>query len=231
MDALTWRRTDRTARVRYLARQPGTARKLHLFAVACCRRVWPLLTDERSRRAVEVVERLADGLASQDDALSAASAAEEARRDAQAACGNGFGVATSAAQAALYCLRPDGADTVAGCAALAYACTVPRSAPGTRGWDTAFRAAMRAQRKAHKALLDDLFGDPFAPVPFAPAWLTRDVVALSQALYEERRFGDLPILGDALEDAGCSDPTVLGHCRGGEHARGCWVVDGLIGNR
>jgi hypothetical protein len=53
---------------------------------------------------------------------------------------------------------------------------------------------------------------------------------LAAAIHEERRFGDPPILADALEDAGCAEPDLLAHCRsGGEHARGCWVVDLLTG--
>jgi len=56
------------------------------------------------------------------------------------------------------------------------------------------------------------------------------VVKLAQAIYSERRFGDLPILTDALEKAGCDDPEILGHCRAaGPHFRGCWVIDALLG--
>ena len=63
--------------------------------------------------------------------------------------------------------------------------------------------------------------------------LTRkdDALARScQRIYDDRRFQDLPILADALEEAGCTDPEILGHCRGpGEHVRGCWVVDLILG--
>ena len=52
---------------------------------------------------------------------------------------------------------------------------------------------------------------------------------LAESIYEERTFDDLPILGDALEEAGCTDPTILDHCRSGEHVRGCWVVDLVLG--
>ena len=55
---------------------------------------------------------------------------------------------------------------------------------------------------------------------------------LAQAIYEERRFGDLPVLADALEEAGCTDADILSHCRGpGPHVRGCWVVDLLLGKQ
>jgi hypothetical protein len=53
---------------------------------------------------------------------------------------------------------------------------------------------------------------------------------MAQAIYNERGFDRLPILGDALEDAGCTDRDILDHCRGpGPHVRGCWAVDLLLG--
>jgi hypothetical protein len=61
-------------------------------------------------------------------------------------------------------------------------------------------------------------------------WLTRTVLALGRSIYDDRAFDRLPILADALEDAGCTNQVMLEHCReGGEHGRGCWVVDLLLG--
>jgi hypothetical protein len=58
------------------------------------------------------------------------------------------------------------------------------------------------------------------------------VLKLSRAIYDDRAFDRLPVLADALEDAGCTDRTILAHCRsGGEHVRGCWVVDLLLGKQ
>jgi hypothetical protein len=75
----------------------------------------------------------------------------------------------------------------------------------------------------------DIMGNPFRNPVLDPSWLLKnDLTAwvLAEALDHERRVTDLPILADALEDAGCSDQDVLNHCRsGGEHVRGCWVVD------
>jgi hypothetical protein len=71
--------------------------------------------------------------------------------------------------------------------------------------------------------------EPFCP-KVDPAWLTAKVVALAQAIYDDRAFDRLPILADALEDAGCTNQDILAHCRQpGEHVRGCWVVDLLLG--
>src|SRR5262249_15547114 len=62
------------------------------------------------------------------------------------------------------------------------------------------------------------------------SWLTSNVTGLAQAIYDERACARLPILADALEDAGCTTADILGHCRGGgEHVRGCWVVDLVLG--
>jgi hypothetical protein len=81
------------------------------------------------------------------------------------------------------------------------------------------------------ALLRDLFGNPFRPVALEPAWLTSDVLALARGIYEEKAFDRMPILADALQDAGCDNDTVLAHCRGTAptHVRGCWVLDLVLG--
>jgi hypothetical protein len=76
----------------------------------------------------------------------------------------------------------------------------------------------------------DIFGNPFRPVAFSPAWRTETTVALASGIYAERAFDRMPILADALEEAGCDHPDVLAHCCGpGPHVRGCWVVDGVLG--
>ena len=63
-----------------------------------------------------------------------------------------------------------------------------------------------------------------------PNWLTPNVVMLAQAIYDERAFDRLPALADALEEVGCHDTHILGHCRQpGQHVRGCWVVDLVLG--
>jgi hypothetical protein len=235
-----------------LARQlpePGTAgevrtsdRKLRLFACACCRRIWDLLVDERSRQGVEVAERYADGLASEDE--------------------------RKAAEAAAW----DGADSILSKPAVGAARLLRRTDPTglllAKGpvpqWRHAAHAAIEAVRGATEAALDqviraateegfnsglewgaraagpaarlhllrDIFGNPFRPPAVRPAWLSWNegtVRKLAQAIYEERRFQGLPILADALEEAGCDDAELLAHCRtGGEHVPGCWTVDSLL---
>jgi len=78
--------------------------------------------------------------------------------------------------------------------------------------------------------LRDIFGNPFRPVAADPAWLTPTAVSLAAAIYEDRAFDRLPVLADALEEAGCTNAAVLLHCRQpSEHVRGCWVVDLVLG--
>jgi hypothetical protein len=83
------------------------------------------------------------------------------------------------------------------------------------------------EEEAQADLLRCIVGNPFAPPPtFRKKWRTETVTALAAGIYGERAFDRLPILADALEEAGCDHPDVLTHCRGpGPHARGCWVVD------
>jgi hypothetical protein len=81
-------------------------------------------------------------------------------------------------------------------------------------------------------LARDIFGNPFWPVTLDPAWLTPTAVALARTAYDDRAFDRLPILADALEEAGCTDAAILDHCRSpGPHIRGCWVVDLILGKQ
>lgn len=75
----------------------------------------------------------------------------------------------------------------------------------------------------------DVFGNPFRSVTVNPSWLTSTAVAIARQMNESRDFSAMPILADALQDAGCDSPDILNHCRGeGLHVRGCWVVGRLL---
>jgi|GEM_PF-5757293 len=79
-------------------------------------------------------------------------------------------------------------------------------------------------------IIRDIFGNPFRPVAFSPEWRTSTVVSLARGMYDSRDFSAMPILADALQDAGCEQAEILDHCRGsGPHVRGCWVVDLALG--
>jgi hypothetical protein len=199
---------DLEAMLRFV-RDRASARKLRLFAVACCRRLEIWLPDQRSWDAVHVAEWCADGHGGGQDL-------EAARRDAEAS----------------YRLDRAGYAAVAATAADAWqAATGVLEAVYHLAWEWYEEGA---EADAQAALLRDLFGPlPFRPVPVDPAWLAYSdgaVRRVAQAIYDGRRFDELPILADALEEAGCTSAELLGHCRsGGEHARGCWVLDALLG--
>jgi len=96
--------------------------------------------------------------------------------------------------------------------------------------EDAFKFAI-AESKEQSLLLRDIIGNPFRKPPkVKKGWLTETVVALANGIYADRAFDRMPILADALEDAGCDHADILAHCRGdGPHVRGCWVIDKLLG--
>jgi hypothetical protein len=78
-------------------------------------------------------------------------------------------------------------------------------------------------------LVRDIF-NPFRHSNFDNRWRTAYLVGLARAIYEDRAFERLPILADAVMDAGCEDEQIISHCRSeGPHVRGCWVVDLVLG--
>jgi hypothetical protein len=96
---------------------------------------------------------------------------------------------------------------------------------------TAWAVRVRAEEQTVQShLIRDIFGNPLRPVVFNPEWRTSTAVALAAQMYEVRDFGAMPILADALQDAGCDD-EMLNHCRDVTvtHVRGCWVVDLVLG--
>jgi hypothetical protein len=100
-----------------------------------------------------------------------------------------------------------------------------------RRHDDAAERAYEAERRFQCDLLRDLV-NPFDPRPVHLAWLAANdgaAVKLARSIYHERALERLPVLADALEDAGCADAAILNHCRGDEHARGCWLLDALLG--
>lgn len=82
-------------------------------------------------------------------------------------------------------------------------------------------------------LLREIIGNPFQPITIDPAmrtWNAGCVERLAHAIYDERAFERLPILADALEEAGCDLAALLDHLRGpGPHFRGCWALDAVLG--
>jgi hypothetical protein len=88
-------------------------------------------------------------------------------------------------------------------------------------------AELEPIRRRAAGFVRDIFGNPFRRVSFSPQWRTDTAVSLARQMYESRDFSAMPILADALQDAGCENEDVLNHCRAphATHVRGCWVCD------
>jgi hypothetical protein len=211
-------------------------RQLQLFGCAACRQVQRLMGDERSRTAVEVAERRADGLATERE-VRAARAAAKVVYEATLPKGNAIRIpwdgaawaARDAAGAARWVLTVHYSTTTR---LAAYAPVGEKYCPTGVDEDDAetYRGLVSLEHKAQAALLREIAGNPFRPVAFDPAWRTPDAVTIAQTIYDERRFSDLPVLADALEEAGCSNPAILDHLRGpGPHPLGCWALNLILG--
>jgi hypothetical protein len=200
-------------------------RKLRLLGCAYCRQLWDAMTDARSRAAVEFAERMADGgvdtaglSALRDGAARAASEAGFCRRT------NRFGWSAPGSRAASAASIALSEQPVA-CVRAHWAMR--------HNVEAGDAVAYREWRDGHRELAHlfrDIFGNPFRPVALNPSWLGSDVTALARQMYDSRDFTPMPILADALQDAGCDNADLLAHCTSdGPHVRGCWVVDLLLG--
>jgi len=177
-------------------------RKMLLFSVACCRLTMqeaPATFQDRHRRAIDMIERHADGFAT--------------GKQMRQACNE---IPSRVGPRSELVLE------------------VGRFSSGV-GARLAARALGQGGNLSPLAchLLRDILGNPFRPAVMKREWVVandRSVEAVARAIYQDRAFDRMPILGDALEDADCDDETILAHCRGpGPHVRGCWVVDMLLG--
>jgi hypothetical protein len=202
--------TDPGPMLEYL-RPKASDRKLRLFACACLHRVWNRLL-ESERKAVEMSEQYANSFVTAEEWASAWDACEP---------------------------RMEGQNHVARMIWRAGRPPIAQTALEEANWATAAAASLAVETLeqtawdaflvVETALLRELFGNPFRTV-IDTGWLTSNVVAIAQRIYDDRNFTDLPILADALEDAGCDNAEILNHCRQpGVHVRGCWVVDLVLG--
>jgi len=184
----------------------ASERKLRLFACACCRRVHHLLSEPWSREAIDVAERLADGLAAEQERETAW---DESMRDIEAA--------DMALDGELvWFARLTAHNALAGSAVRAAQLAA----------STVCRSVSDLSEASQAALLRDIVGNPFQAIPAASNWLTATVVNLTKTIYDNRAFDRLPELANALEQAGCTNHEILDHCRQpSPHVRGCWVVD------
>ena len=195
-----------------------SARKFRLFMAACFREVWAFIPFPEFRGAIEAGERFADD-GNIDAAIAAVDAAEErAKIELSPWRELGWNLTT---------LPMD--DLLEG----GHLKVWTRSVKGLESTElnAVFGRTQEQAAALHLQLFRDIFGNPFRPVTFSPNWRTDTAVSLARQMYDAREFSTMPILADALQDAGCDRDDVLSHCRDprGVHARGCWVVDLVLG--
>jgi hypothetical protein len=218
-------------------------RKLRLFACACVRRVaWLLRGEPDALAAIDCAERHADRQVKKEQWEAARDSLKELRRRARR-IDDDRAFANAVEAAVTLSLRRAEATALNAYQCMAWAEAATQECPVrgldvdadvglalARGWR--YFSAVRAG-EAHAGLLRCVLGNPFHPVALEPGWRTPDVVRLAEAVYQRRspdsgeleRAG-LAVLADALEEAGCTEGTVLGHLRGaGPHVRGCFAVD------
>jgi hypothetical protein len=228
------------------------ARKVRLFAVACCRRLWNLL-DDRSRNGVEAAEQYADMQINPERFQASLVAATDAWDDAATLAhqimderGSGDDRANAAIHAADAAYRAmsmwsdanklslSGDDQILEyiISRMIEASFLEKASEVDRGLCTdhdLWAGHQISEWKVLGSIIHDLVGNPFHLTRIASEWLSWNdgtVVKLAQSIYDARAFDRLPILADALEDAHCANADILAHCRQpGLHVRGCWVID------
>jgi hypothetical protein len=208
--------TDWTPMLEYL-RGLASDRKLRLFAVACCRRMWHLLT-ESCQRAVGLAERYCDGLATADEWAAAKSVAEAAFEDVHSTNGNSY---TASAVISLIgkCYVWFPSFDIVECARV----TAAESSVAI-GVSADMNLTDAEERVVQVTLLRDIFGNPFRPLPDRP----EAIAPLAERIYAGE-WGLMPLLGEWLQEHGywsegehCLDPN-------NQHVKGCWVVDWVTG--
>ena len=206
-----------------------TERKLRLIGCGCCRACRPEFKLAECGTALAVAERIADGVASQDEIAEGYRLASYARDMATGtmkgipkrykspeAVGSSWAVyelveMLERTEHFLHYLH----EGVAG--ALRSLAAIDRRPSADRAQQT--------------RVIRDIVGNPFRPITCDPSWRTSDVMLLAQGIYDDRAFDRMPILADALQDTGCDNDDILNHCRDTSliHVRGCWVVDLVLG--
>jgi hypothetical protein len=204
----------------------ASARRVRLLAAACCRQFWPVyfrglrriaveVVEGLGREAVAVAERFADGLAPSEELARVRGAITAARVEETGETPRSLHVQGHVVFWLLDWLVGSDQELFG----IGPGFILGR---GIEEWEQS--------QKAH--FLRDIFGNPFRPVAINLACLTPTVVQQAQALYDARNLADLPILADALEDAGCTSQELLAHLRGPAlHVLGCWALDLVLNKK
>jgi hypothetical protein len=185
-------------------------RKLRLFAVACCRRRWAIIDDTHLRHAVEIADRWAD----------------------HACTGRELRATKRYARAELFKKLNEGVPNggIASAVDSLFFLDVYTAANTTSHVTAGLCADVEAEYVAQASELRDIVGNPLRAITHDSSFLTNDVIALAQNIYDTRAFERLPSLAKAIKEAGGDEREVLDHCHQSKaHVRGCWVIDLVLG--
>jgi hypothetical protein len=223
MDEVEWLACNLASVMLEFLRGKVSDRKLRLAAVGCCRHVVYLCIDT-GKTALEVAEGYADGFRSDAELVALREMLGPYTRH-----GPEY-VPWLVTSKVAYDAAFEVAGAVPALAARAVEISIEASGPE---FESNYGTAAQARSDAGAYCVSSLrcvFGNPFRPMTIIPAWLTSTVKQIAETIYEERAFDRMPILADALEDAGCTDATLLDHLRGpGPHVRGCFALDLVLG--
>lgn len=227
MTEAEWLACDNPVKMLEFLKGKVSERNLRLFAVACCRRRWAWFADKKSQNAIIVAEGFANGERTELELLDAH---EKAWRIVEYP-GDAFDIRFLAKKIASFAASPLADVAASGVANdLIFAAVVEECGEEVEGdpsWQQQCEIAISREREELAKVLREI-AHPFHEL-FDHQCFTSTVVSLAQTIYDEKAFDRMPILGDALEDAGCDNADMLNHCRQqGEHVRGCWVVDLIL---
>lgn len=226
-----WHQADLNSKLEFLW-GAVSERKLRLFACACCRSIWDYIEGRPAQRLVEIAEKCADGQANRRELADAQRQLTSYIKDDPE--GTARDPDTAEIAPGLRAAQQAGAPRLSLaslCEAASHAVSAVAADDDFHEWDDGTAAADELHREESQQLklLTDIIGNPFRPETVAPRYLSATVVSLARAIYDERQFQNLPILADALEDAGCDHAVLMRHCREpGVHARGCWAIDAIL---
>ncbi len=192
----------------------GSRRRMDLFCTACARLVCHLMEDEGARRAFEWLE------------------ANPGQRERPTGPGHVRDLFRGPARALFEAHHRREGGVSGGATHVAYdlwADWYEYAFPNVREYFAGRPGTLREDPRVYlPAVMRDIF--PLRPVSINPAWVTSCILAMCRGMYESQNFAAMPILADALEEAGCNNADILAHCRKpGVHVRGCWAVDLVLG--
>jgi hypothetical protein len=234
-----WLSTSEIYRLVQFLHERGDERRLRLFAHACCQRFLQFNNEELFLRALAAVERCAEGELTATELGAVESELRTRANEIEADLTNRDGVleanqSSSMAYALAFAAAPSFTrrEVSAGVVStLGSLVLYVQSSMVSPVWERTRRRedvdrADKIESAFQVTLVRDIYGNPFRPPPFDSRWRTGDVIGLARGINEDRAYDRLPLLCDALMDAGCDAEDILAHCRSeGPHVRGCWLVD------